>query len=114
MAKLAVSEDTYNEIASLMEKQGREVNKGEEITIKKDDAIMPPYNFRLATIRRDVMQHAGPIYSPPINEAGYSLQDDNKFIDYIDKVFHWVLTGEKPERSKDIGVTKTSPKGGWK
>ena len=120
MTKLVVSQDTYNEIASLLEQQGIKVGEGRPLQIEKGTEIKGPYDFRLVTIRRDCLTEASKCYQSPTidnpDDAGWRcINDTTHFINHIDKVYQWVLSGEKPkeEAKQPSTSTKTKPKE-WK
>lgn len=84
--KLAVSVQTYNEIASLLEKEGYKVD-ARPITLEKGIDLVPPIDYRLVTIRRDCVIEATKIYSS---------YKHNDFIELADSIYQYVLNEIKP------------------
>lgn len=56
--KIKVSSQCFSEIAQQLAKQGQEINKQGSVIIEKDMTIEQPYDFRLATIRKDCLVEA--------------------------------------------------------
>ena len=87
--KLIVSVPTFNEIASLLEKEGIKINSDRVLTLEKGVALVPPVDYRLVTIRRDVLIESIKL----INNINISEVSD--FIEFTDKLFNYVLNGKK-------------------
>ena len=87
--KLSVSVPTFNEIASLLEKEGVKINGGITLTLEKGVALVPPVDYRLVTIRRDVLIESIKL----INNINISEVSD--FIEFTNKLFNYVLIGKK-------------------
>jgi len=87
--KLVVSVPTFNEIASLLEKEGIKINSDLVLTLEKGVALVPPIDYRLTTIRRDVLIESIKL----VNNINISEVSD--FIEFTDKLFNYVLIGKK-------------------
>lgn len=112
MAKLSVSLPTYNEIASLLEKEGIKINDGQPLTIEKGTALVPPVDFRLITIRRDCADITSKVWK-------YG-ESNETYIQCCNSLYEFVLDGKvKPPEElkaepKKKNTTKTeTPKTGW-
>ena len=86
--KLSVSVSTFNEIASLLEKEGVKINGGITLTLEKGVALVPPVDYRLVTIRRDVLIESIKL----VNNINISEVSD--FIEFTNKLFNYVLNGK--------------------
>ncbi len=110
MAKLSVSEPTYNELLILLKREGREINDGMALTIEKGTAIMPPHDFRMVAIRQNCLMPAAQAYAPSRNASGDAIHDANKFLNFCDEIFNWCLNGKGDiDKNPDKAITK-----GWK
>lgn len=90
MNKLSVSIATFGEIAGLLEAQGIKINKaGGEIVLQQGTFLVPPVDYRIVTIRRDILVEATKIF------AKTDTTSEN-LIDFCEKLFKWVHIGEKP------------------
>ncbi len=98
---LKVSLATYDEIAGALERAGTKINTGDTLTIGKSDRLIPPIDFRLVTIRRDVMGICAPVY-----QRNKEQTNAEEFIDFVSKVFNYVLNGE-PEKEEVKEITST-------
>ena len=87
--KLSVSVPTFNEIASLLEKEGVKINSDIVLTLEKGVALVPPVDYRLVTIRRDVLIESIKL----VNNINISEVSD--FIEFTNKLFNYVLNGKK-------------------
>ena len=87
--KLSVSVSTFNEITSLLEKEGVKINSDCVLTLEKGVALVPPIDYRLVTIRRDVLIESIKL----VNNINISEVSD--FIEFTDKLFNYVLIGKK-------------------
>jgi len=93
MAKLEVSEATYNELSILLKRAGREINDGAALTIEKGTAIMPPHDFRMVAIRQNCLIAAA--------EAWKAIPYDERketFIEVAEGIFNWTLNGTTTEK----------------
>lgn len=112
MAKLLVSLPCYNEIASLLEKQGKQVNDGEPLMLEKGTAIMPPMDFRMATIRKDACAIAAQSWKSDINQSR-----DISYVDYAEEIFNYIIKGKgevKATRKTKSKPATTKPNAsGW-
>lgn len=94
MQKLDVSLATYDEIAGLLEQKGIKINTGEALTLSKTDKLVPPVDFRLVTIRRDVMGICTPAYKSPLDPNGNPITDSADYIKFVDDNFQYILHGK--------------------
>lgn len=102
--KITISTASYDEIASILEKQGFKLGTNvAEIVLAKGTEITQPVDFRLATIRRDCANLASRVYQRR-HEAG--------FIEFTDEVFQYVLNG-KPTVILEPGKENINQEG-WK
>lgn len=103
--KITISTASYDEIASILEKQGFKLGTNvAEIVLAKGTEITQPVDFRLATIRRDCANLASRVYQ------GYFLPDN--FINFTDEVFQYVLKGLPPKVKDLVTGEQVQPK--WK
>ena len=79
--KLIVSVPTFNEIASLLEKEGIKINSDCVLTLEKGIALVPPIDYRLVTIRRDCVIEATKVYRP----------GNGNFVELADEIYQYVL-----------------------
>lgn len=91
--KLLVSMGTFGELTTLMERNGRTLNDGKEITIESNDAVIPPIDFRLAALRQNCLAEVVKVYKTPI-EKDFEVNNVDDFIRFFDKVFQYVFKGE--------------------
>ena len=105
MIKLTVSIATFDEIAQLLEQQGLKVNDGKQLILEKGTFLVPPIDFRLATIRRDCVMEAAKIYVKGV--------DDN-FIDLVNEIYQYVVFGKKDEKLNLVINTEATEKKEWK
>lgn len=104
MAKLEVSEPTFNELTILLKRQGVEINDGRVLTIEKGTAIMPPHDFRMVAIRQNCLIAAA--------EAWKSSDKKQTFLETAENIFQWTLNGiNKPEPF--IEGVSNKPGKGW-
>ena len=78
--KLTVSIQTYNELASLLEKEGYKVD-ARPITLEKGIDFVPPIDYRLVTIRRDCVIEASKICT---------VQGED-IVDCANRIYQYVL-----------------------
>ena|ERR1700677_1407412 len=97
MNEIKVSIASYNEIASALEQQGRKLEYGKPITIEKDDRIINPIDYKLATIRRDCADICAKVYNEGHMEKGIN------FIEFCNHLFNFVLTNKLPNEEKKEG-----------
>jgi hypothetical protein len=109
MAKIEVSNSTYNEISVLLKRQGREINDGMALSIEKGTAIVPPHDFRMVAVRQNCLMSAAQAYQPSHDASGDAVHDSNKFLNFCDEIFNWCLNGREIDKNPDKAVTK-----GWK
>lgn len=83
--KLKVSVSTFNEIASLLEKQGQKINQQGQFLIEKDTELQSPIDYRNATIRRDCIIEAVKMYC---------VDREIDVIGIAGAMFAFILTGE--------------------
>ena len=101
MTTIKVSIPTFHEIASALEKQGKKlaVNTG-IITIEKDDTIINPIDWRLATVRKDCIIEA-------------VKTGDKNVLKLAKEMFNYVIEGKienetKTEKAKETGWSTRS------
>ena len=82
--KLTVSIQTYNEIASLLEKEGLKITENRALTIEKGTALVPPVDYRLVTIRRDCI----------VESAKICVAQDEDIVECADRIYRYVLEGK--------------------
>jgi len=82
-SKIKVSIGCYNEIAEALQKAGQTINQQGSLTIEKDATIEQPYDFRLATIRRDCLMAV----------CRLPLADTEAIVNTANKAYQWVLKG---------------------
>lgn len=102
--KIPVSSPTFNEIAQQLEQHGIHIGQKDTIQLEKTQLLIPPINYKIVTIRRDVLAAVVQTNIP-----------SNQLIDFCEQVFEWVHTG-KIEPSKPIPLirpTTKSNKGEW-
>ena len=87
--KIEVSDPTYNELAVVLKRNGREINDGKPLEIQRGDAIMPPHDFRMVAIRQNCLIAAAEVYKK--NDMSET------FIEIAQEIFNWVLNGENDE-----------------
>ena len=87
--KLIVSIPTFNEIASLLEKEGIKINSDRALTLEKGVALAPPVDYRLVTIRRDVLIESIKLVN------NINIGEVSDFIEFTNKLFNYVLIGKK-------------------
>ena len=110
MAKLEVSMTTYGEIFTLLKRQGVEINDGRALTIEKGTALVPPVDFRMVSLRQNVLNACAEAYIAPIGKMDYEIQDDERFVQFCEAVFQWCWTGkvETKKEVKEKNETKSS------
>lgn len=100
--KIQVSSSTYNEISQILSQSGRKPNEGTVLSLEKDDELINPVDYKLATMRQVCCAEAAKLF---LNEDGnQGTQDIQKFLEFADQLYKYVLTGTK---------TTTEAKG-WK
>lgn len=99
--ELKVSMATYGEIAALLEQSGVKINTGEPLTIVKTDKFAPPVDFRLVTIRRDIISECAKVYSSPFDEDGRAISDASNFLKFVDTVYQYVLNNKLETTTKE-------------
>lgn len=92
--KLEVSLATFNEIAGILERSGAKINSGDSLTIDKSDKLIPPVDFRLVTIRRDVASLCASFFK--------MMPEDKpeKFVDFVKETYNYVLNGDETPQEK--------------
>lgn len=91
--KITVSLPTFNEIASLIEKEGGKINDGKAVEISKGTAILPPVDFRLVQMRQNCADIA--VKSNPAN-----------LVQVANELYEFVLNGKVEENKNKITVEK--------
>lgn len=86
--KIECSDQTYNEIATILKRNGREINDGKPLEIQRGDALMPPRDFRMVAIRQNCLIAAAEVYKNAQNKD---------FLAISEMIFNWVLNGENDE-----------------
>lgn len=97
--KIIVSLPTFNEIASLIEKEGNgaKINDGKGgITLEKGTAIMPPIDFRLVQMRQNCADIAAKCNPSDLVEAS-------------NKLYEFVLNGKVDSNQNTIKIEQKSP-----
>lgn len=86
--RLKVSHQTFNEIAGLLEQQGLKLGTNtNELLLEKGDNLVPPIDYRLATIRRDCIVEAVKVYTA--DKARGNIQE------IAENILQYVLYGQK-------------------
>ena len=98
--ELKVSLATYDEIAGALEQAGAQINRGEALNISKSDKLSPPVDFRLVTIRRDIVTECSKVYSSPFDENGRAISDAADFLKFADAVYQYVLNNKLPTKDE--------------
>lgn len=91
--KIEVSDPTYNELAVVLKRNGREINDGKPLEIQRGDAIMPPHDFRMVAIRQNCLIAAAEVYK----NTPAAFENKTLFIEIAQEIFNWVLNGENDE-----------------
>ena len=102
MIKLTVSIATFNELAGVLEQQGLKVNDGKTLTLDKGTFLVPPIDFRLATIRRDCVMEAAKIWREGQAQS---------FIETVNEIYQYVVFGKKDD---DVKTEVNTEIKGWK
>lgn len=110
MAKLICSVATFNEIAGLLEAQGIKPNERGTLSLEKGAHLVPPIDYRLATIRKDCIAITGTVYK---------TNNVLDFLRFAAMLYDYVLNGnipipELPEASDNPvrnPIVKPAPEG---
>lgn len=84
--RIKVSSLAFDEIAAALTRQGQKINEQGSCVIEKDMTIEQPYDFRLATIRKDCLVEA---VKHLHNNGGANV------VDLANQMFEFVLNGAK-------------------
>lgn len=106
MAKhdIKLSQNAYDELSTALQAQQIVLNKDDTILITKDIALIAPVNYKQTQIRRDVLEEVVKVYKSPVDEREMELTDSKHFIDFLDAVYKYVLSGDKPTETQIITV----------
>lgn len=100
MAKLEVSEPTYNELSILLKRAGREINDGMALTVEKGTAIMPPHDFRMVAIRQNCLMAASEVFKNSAKDT------HEEFLEIANHIFNWCLDGKELDKKEASTTTK--------
>ena len=105
--ELKVSEQCYNEIANALDAAGKKVVPGAVLTIEKDISIVNPLDWRLITLRRDVIDIAAKVYAESDDQDRQTITN---FVQFASSCFEFVKLGTVPEKeSKKVPPKRTEP-----
>ncbi len=107
--KLTVSIPTFNEIAGLLEQHGVKITDGRSVTLEKGTALVPPIDYRMATIRKDCIAIGANLYKETV-----AVPTAEEFLTFADKLLKYVLFGKsEPEENAVRNPIVKPPAGGW-
>lgn len=92
--EINLSVDAYDEFFGALQAKGIQVKSGESIVIDKDIRLKGP-NYKQVEIRRDVLIEVCKVYKSPM-EGDFETNDVLGFINFVDAVYKYILTGEQP------------------
>lgn len=101
--KLKISTSAYNEIATLLERNGIKASEMGELILEKGTQLSCPIDFKMVTIRRDVASIAAQAYKG----------EPSEFIDFTKKLYEFILSEEKPDVSFNFAKIEKPKKGEW-
>lgn len=115
MAKtsLKVSVPTFHEIAQKMEETGNKIGESDTITLTKDTALERPIDWRMVTVRKDVVTEAAKVYHAPMDNDGFEITNSVHFVNFVDDVLNYVINGTKPENQVKTTAAAIQPKKAW-
>lgn len=90
--RIELSIPTFNEFAALLEKQGVHVNQRGELFLAKDTALVPPIDYRTATIRKDCIAIAANLF-----KSGGCEPKVEEFLKYANTLYDYVVLGIMPQ-----------------
>lgn len=91
--RIELSVQSFNEFAALLEKHGVHVNQRGELFLAKDTALVPPIDYKAATIRKDCIAIAANLFK----SSEPKLED---FVNYANKLYDYVILGVISEPKK--------------
>lgn len=103
-----VSSECFDEITGALNEKGIKLDNDTEFTVKKDTAIKGPINYRQVNLRHQLLIEIVKIYKSPINDKEMEFNDAKDFIEFFDKIYQYILTGQS--EIKKFGEIKKS---GW-
>ena len=110
---LVISEDAMYEFTEALKANNIQLTSEDEVTITKDIAVTGPYNYRQVNLRHQILMEVAKVYEPLMSDDGDKCLTDSKhFINFLDDVYKYVLSGEKP--SATVTELKTTNDNGWK
>lgn len=114
--EINISHEAFEEFTNALNEAGVKLDKNDEILIKPDMSIKGPILYRQVNLRHQILMEVVKVYkSPMIDEI--EINDVNDFLNYLDAIYSYVLTGEKPaspeKKTATITELNTKPKGTW-
>lgn len=126
--KISVSQPCYNEIATALERHGIKLGENsKEILLERNDQLVQPTDWRMATVRKDCLMEAVKLTIPlPLKDRNQSVME------IADLFLEYIMNGKKPkptiaeletilnnEPDTDVtirpdGTVKLEKKGEWK
>lgn len=102
---LKVSIPTFHEISQKLEEKGQKLTDNDTIVLDKDIVLERPIDWRLVTVRKDMVIEAAKIYRN--SNGGEGTDNALEFINFVEEIYNYVLTEDKP-KSKSAAVAS-----GW-
>jgi hypothetical protein len=104
MTDIKVTTATYNEIVQTLTNNGRIFKPGDPIVIQKDERLLPPVDYKLATVRRDCADICAKVYNSSHMEKGIT------FIEFCNVLYQFVLNDKLPVNKQSlISYTSDDP-----
>ena len=95
MPELKISVAAFNEIAQALQLTGKQLEAGAPITLTKDDKIVNPIDYRLATMRRDCAEICSKVYNASHMDKGIN------FLEFCQRTYNFVLMNDITEPDTD-------------
>ena len=107
--EISISSEAFDEMTGALQDAGIKLEKDDEFTVKRDMAIKGPILYRQVNLRHQILTEVVKVYEPLPDDNGMCKTDSSHFINFLDDVYKYCLTGDKPE-----ATTTTQPKAsGW-
>lgn len=110
--EINISSEAFDEITGALQDAGIKLEKDDSFTITKDISIKGPILYRQVNLKHQILMEVVKVYKTPIDKD-FEVSNSSHFIDFLDDVYLYCLTGEKPAKPENRNQTKatsTKPK----
>ncbi len=94
--EINLSFEAFEEMTNALNEAGIKLEKDDVLTINKDISVKGPILYRQVNLRHQILAEVVKIYKAPMNEHEIEVTDSNHFINFLDDVYKYCLTGERP------------------